>query len=159
APRVIARTSRRVGITFALVTQGSPEQSHGRPCCAGFSGRAGLFASGMRRRHGRAWPGHPRLHLPHNKTWMSAPSTGMTINLNGMHFTTAMLTYEPVRPRSFLRSPKRRRRRIEPAAAHGGGEADQARPAHLVALLDGDRVLPVGELRCDEPGEGGSGRS
>src|SRR6202008_4383256 len=95
---------------------------------------------------------------------------------------TAILTYEPIRLRSCPRSPQRRRRRSppnagaprqprggggtgvrpptrRPPAANGGGEANQARPAHLVALLDCDRMLALAQMRRNESGESGSGRS
>src|SRR5262249_25449699 len=47
----------------------------------------------------------------------------------------------------------------EPAAGDLGREADQARPAHLVALLDGERVAAVAQAASEHAGKGGGGRA
>src|SRR5262245_47211925 len=47
----------------------------------------------------------------------------------------------------------------EPAAGDLGCEADQARPAHLVALLDGERVGAVAQAAGEHAGKGGGGRA
>jgi hypothetical protein len=45
-------------------------------------GSAGFELAESFLRHGRAWPGHPLFDLAIKKTWMPAPSAGMTIHVD-----------------------------------------------------------------------------
>src|SRR5262245_24443347 len=96
-------------------------------------------------------------------------SGGLGIKSNGMCSRAAILTFPWLPAVAMASRLDGAFRHDDGVAADGrgkeasrtdlGGEAEQARPAHLVALLDRDRVAAVGQAGCDETGESGGRRS
>src|SRR5512132_2439842 len=120
---------------------------------------------------------HFALVMPGRRTrrpWLRSGSSGRAARFASRMQAgarTAVLTFNHLalgspRPTSCL---DRALGNDDGVAADGGGnqasgsdhrrEADHAGPAHLITLLDCDRVLPIAQSRSEEPGERGGRRS
>src|SRR6266567_1685920 len=96
-------------------------------------------------------------------------SGGLWIKSNGIRARAAILTFQRSRPLAAASRLDRALRHDDGIPTDGGGKelsradlrgkAEQARPAHLVALLDRDRAAAVRQASGQEAGESGGRRS